>query len=219
VDEGRPGDIWQLRGGEQPALVKKRRERSIAFQPVAQPDGPTYGIGSGDWGNTLQRFREDLETIFAGDTAHVYVPETEVYLLEIAGNEYKASGKGWVAWRTGQPPTWEFADHGLFFDPSSEWNLDGELLYRPFAMLHDGELVIDSQGRHWTFTAPFWWLDGEGRRGSPAWPLTLAAHFPLPNDGHRTAQLNNTSEEHEMAEWAKRSGVAPEVFDLELPDW
>jgi hypothetical protein len=222
VDEGRPGDIWRLRADDQLVLVQKRNKALIGFQPVAYPAGPTYGIGSSDWGHTLQRFREDLETIFVGDTAHVYVPETDVYIVEIARNPYRASGKGWVAWRTRQPPTWEFSEYGMYFDPSSEWNLDGKLLYRPFAMLHDGEQVTDSDGRHWTFHAPFWFTDADdedGQRGSPAWPLTLARLWPLPNDGHRTAQVNDTSEDREKKEWAKRAGVGPEVFDLELPDW
>jgi hypothetical protein len=193
--------------------MKKRRNGMAAFQPVAEPAGPGYGIGSGDWGHTLERFREDLETLFAGDRAHVFVPETEVYILEIAQNKHKASGKGWVAWRTGQPPTWEFADHGLYFDPSSEWNLDGELLYRPFPMLEDGAQVTDSQGRQWTFTAPFSFIEDGGRRGSPAWPLVLAG------DDERTKTLNSTSEYHQKAEWSARSGVGSNVFDLEWPTW
>ena len=185
----------------------------VAFQPVAEPAGPGYGIDSGDWGHTLERFREDLETLIAGDRAHVFVPETEVYILEIAENKYKASGKGWVVWRTGQPPTWEFGDQGLYFDPSSEWNLDGELLYRPFHMLEDGEHVADSRGRQWIFTAPFSFTDEEGQRGSPAWPLVLAG------DDERTKTLNSASEDHQKAEWSARSGVRSDVFDLEWPTW
>jgi hypothetical protein len=222
VDEGRPGDIWRLRADDEPVLVRKRNDAQTGFQPVADPDGPTYGITSRDWGHTLQRFREDFAMVFAGEIAHVYVPETDVYLIEIDKSAFKASGTGWVAWRTGQPPTPEFWEYGLYFDPSSEWNLDGELLYRPFAMLHDGEQVTDSDGGHWTFHAPFWFTDDQdeqARRGSPAWPLTLAMRWPLPNDGHRTAQLNQTSEDREKAEWSQRAGVGPEVFDLELPDW
>jgi hypothetical protein len=41
-----------------------------------------------------------------------------------------------------------------------------------------------------------------GQRGSPIWFLLCT----------------NTTEDHEMAQWAARSGVGPEVFDLEWPD-
>ena len=133
VDAGRPGDIWRLHADDRPVRIKKRRKHLVVFQSDAEPARSGHGIDSGDWGQALQRFREDLETLHAGDQAHVFVPETEVYVLENAKNDYKAPRKGWVAWRTGQPPTSEFADYGLFFGPASQWNLDGELVYRPRA--------------------------------------------------------------------------------------
>lgn len=213
VDAGRPGDIWRLHANDRPVLVRKRNERMIVFQPVAEPDGPTYAMESDDWDSTLERFREDLEILTAGDRAHIFVPKTEVYILRIAKNKYKASGKGWVAWKSGKPPTPDIEDSGLFFDPSSDWNLDGDLLYRPFRMLEDGEQVVDSKEQHWSFMAPFWFTDEDGQRGSPAWPLVLAG------DEGRTKELNNTSEDHEKKEWAERAGVEPEVFDLEWPTW
>ena len=211
IDAGRPGDIWRLHADDRPVRIRKRRKHMVVFQSDAEPSG--HGLGSEDWGHTLQRFRENLDSLHAGDLAHVFVPETEVYILEIATNDYKASGKGWVSWRTGQPPTSEFADHGLFFDPASEWNLDGELVYRPFPMLDDGAPVADSQGRQWTFTAPFSFTGEDGKRGMPAWPLTVAG------DDERTKTLNSTSENDERAEWSARSGVSSDVFDLEVPDW
>jgi hypothetical protein len=213
VDAGRPGDIWRLHADDRPVRITKRRKHMVVFQSEADPAGSGYGIGPRDWGHTLQRFREDLETLYAGDQAQVFVPETEVYILQIAKYEYYASGKGWVAWRTGQPPTSEFADGGLFFDPASEWNLDGELVYRPFPMLDDGATVADSQGRKWTFTAPFWFTGEDGQRGTPAWPLAVAG------DDERTKTLNSTSDNDQRAEWSARSGVGSDVFDLELPDW
>jgi hypothetical protein len=194
-------------------LVEKRRPGSIVYGPVAETAGSGYGIGPQDWGHTLERFREDLATVVTGDRAHVFVPESEVYILEVARNEYKASGKGWVAWRTGQSPTRAFSDQGLFFDPASEWNLDGELVYRPFHMLEDGAHIVDSQNRQWRFTAPFRFVDERNQPGSPAWPLVVAG------DDQGTKVLNGTSEDHEKAEWSARSGVDSNVFDLELPDW
>ncbi|WP_203700950.1 hypothetical protein [Asanoa iriomotensis] len=202
VDAGRPGDIWRLHADDLPVRITKRRKDMVVFRSDADPAQSGQGIDSADWGHTLQRFREDLETLDAGDQAHVYVPETEIYILEIATNAYKASGKGWVAWRVGQPPTSEFADHGLFFDPASEWNLDGELVHRPFPMLDDGARVTDSEGRRWTFTAPFSFTAENGRRGTPAWPLA-----------------NGAGDSDQKAEWSTRSGVGPDVFDLELPSW
>ncbi|HTF07683.1 MAG TPA: hypothetical protein VK659_05865 [Asanoa sp.] len=158
----------------------------VAFQSDGDPAGSGHGIGPRDWGHTLQRFREGLESLYAGDQAHVFVPETEVYILEIATNDYRESGKGWVAWRTGQPPTSEFAEYGLFFDPASEWNLDGELVYRPFPMVDDGAQVADSRGRQWIFTAPFSFTSPDGQRGTPTWPLAVAG-----ND-ERTKTLNGS---------------------------
>lgn len=193
--------------------IIERYEQTVAFRPDAEPAHSGYGIGPRDWGHTLQRFRGGLERLYAGDRAHVYVPETEVYILQIANYEYYASGKGWVAWRTGQPPTSEFADGGLFFDPASEWNLDGELVHRPFPMLDDGATVADSHGRKWTFTAPFWFTGEDGRRETPAWPLVV------PGDDERTRRLHGISDADQKSEWIARSGVAPDVFDLELPDW
>ena len=213
IDAGRPGDIWRLHADDRPVRIKKRRKHMVVFQSDADPARSGHGIDSRDWGHTLQRFREDLETLYAGDQAHVFVPETEVYILEIGENEYKVSGKGWVAWRTGQPPTWEFAECGLFFDPASEWNLDGELVYRPFPMLDDGAQVADSRGRQWTFTAPFSFTGEDGRRGAPAWPLVVAG------DDERTKALNGISDNDQRAEWSARSGVGSDVFDLELPAW
>ncbi|MBQ0892048.1 hypothetical protein KBX37_02865 [Micromonospora sp. U56] len=213
IDAGRPGDIWRLRADDMPVRIKERYEQTVGFRLDAEPAQSGYGIGPRDWDHTLQRFREDLETLYAGDQAQVFVPETEVYILQIATNPYKASGKGWVAWRTGQPPTSEFADYGLFFDPASEWNLDGELVYRPFAMLDDGARVADSRGRQWTFTAPFSFTGGDGQRGTPAWPLVVAG------DDERTKALNGSRDNDQRAEWSARSGVGSDVFDLELPDW
>lgn len=213
VDAGRPGDIWRLRADDRPVRVQRRSEHSVSFQSDAEPTRSGHGIDSGDWGHTLQRFREDPETLYAGDRAHVFVPETEVYILEIGKNEYKASGKGWVAWRTGQPPTWEFAEYGLFLDPASEWCLAGELVYRPFPMLDDGAQVADSRGRQWTFTAPFSFIGEDGERGTPTWPLVVAG------DDEGTRALNDTSDIDQRAEWSARSGVGSDVFDLELPDW
>ncbi|GIH09243.1 hypothetical protein Rhe02_73100 [Rhizocola hellebori] len=184
----------------------------ISFWLAADPDGKSYGIGPGDWSHTLQRFREDLDTLVKGDTAHVFVPQTEVYILEISKNEFKASGKGWTVWRTAESPTPDSVG-GMFFDPSSEWNLDGHLVYRPFAMLHDGEEVADANGKRWTFSAPFWFTDDKGQRGSPTWPLTV------PGDHEKTKSLNDTSNEGEKARWADRARARPEVFGLEYPDW
>jgi hypothetical protein len=213
ADAGRPGDIWRLHADDRPVRIKKRRKHMVVFRSDTDPAGSGHGIDSEDWGHTLQRLREDLETLYADDQAHVFVPETEVYILEVAKNEYKASGKGWVAWRTGQPPTSEYADHGLFFDPASEWNLDGELVYRPFPMLDDGAQVTDAQGRRWTFTAPFSFTGEDGQRGSPACPLVAVGA------AERTKTLDSTSEDDQRAEWSARSGVGSDVFDLELPTW
>src|SRR5215475_3214083 len=96
VDSGRPGDIWRLYADDQPARVGWRR-KVISFKPLAQPDGLAYGLARGDWGHTLQRFREDLGGLADGDVAHVYVPESDIYILQVADNRYRASGKGWVA--------------------------------------------------------------------------------------------------------------------------
>jgi len=109
---------------------------------------------------------------------------TDIYILGIDDNEWKASGKGWSAWETGQTPN---TGSVVFFDPSSHWNLDGEMIFRPFEMLESRAVAHDAEGCPWRF-APFHFLDPEDRRGSPLWPRSI------PGDSERTDRLRDTDQ-------------------------
>jgi hypothetical protein len=96
-----------------------------------------------------------------------------------------------------------------------------ELVFRPYAVLADGDVVTDADGRRWRFEVPYWWqeLDPTGQGwltprwiGAPAWPLTLAAAIGAADPARSAALAAATasgSHALEVARWRELTRAEP----------
>jgi hypothetical protein len=205
-EDGRVGDIWRIRGDDHEMRVVQLNRHTITLNSVPQPQPSGWGYDLNDWDNVLYRIQEDLDGVSVGDVVHLYVPPTDVYLLDVKLDSRWPVLSGWFGYQVGRPPEPDAEDSGLFFHPSADETFDAELLFRPFPMLAEGTVVRDATGRSWTFAAPFFFSGDDGARGEPAWPLEV------PGDPESSAGLRATSAQEQVSAWGERSGVDPSVF-------
>jgi hypothetical protein len=186
----------------------------------------------------LYRTEPPLEALRAGQRCQVGIPPTLVYVLFIDRLD--------VPQDTGmlpQPSGWLVTlPAGVSFDPAepvgllmeliAAWGPDGptpgvelaepirmELVFRPYAFLADGDMVVDAGGRRWRFKVPYWWqeLDGRSRAGlrgggAPAWPLRLASEDGEPDPmqaAEVAAATARGSHNDQMVRWQKLARAEP----------
>jgi hypothetical protein len=208
-EDGRIGDVWRIRGLDDHEMTVTRLSRpyTITLNSISEPQPSGWGYDLNDWDNVLYRIRENLDDVQVGDVVHLYVPPTEVYLLDVKIDSRYPALSGWFGYQVGRPPEPDVEDSGLFFHPSADQMFDAERLHRPFEMLEEGTVVRDTDGGSWKFLAPFFFIGEDGARGEPEWPLEV------PGDSGASARLRATSRQEQMSVWADRSGVDPSVFD------
>jgi hypothetical protein len=186
----------------------------------------------------LYRTEPPLRALRAGQRCRVGIPPTLVYVLLVDRLD--------VPQDTGmlpQPSGWLVTlPAGVSFDPSepvgllleliAAWGPDGptpgvelvepirmELVFRPYAFLADGDVVIDAGGCRWRFEVPYWWrqLDGRGEagprgEGAPDWPLRLSSEDGE-SDPMRAAEVAAAtvtgSHAGQMARWRELARAEP----------
>ncbi|MFF7177633.1 hypothetical protein [Streptomyces sp. NPDC008121] len=116
---------------------------------------------------------------------------------------------------------------GFTVDPNGEEPIESALVFRPYAFLESGDEVADSEGRLWTYSAPWKWVPFDGRPGEyPAWPLQLICRDggQVPHAAQSIARATSVGvHDDEMARWLRAAGLAevpqlpPRAFIGDLP--
>jgi hypothetical protein len=166
--------------------------------------GGEFGFPFREQHKTLYRTEPPLRALRAGQRCRVGIPPTLLHVVEIESLDAPEDTS-----MLPRPSGWlTLLPAGTAFDPTDRdrcvdvelvaaWEPDGptpgvelvepirmELVFRPYAFLVDGEVVVDADGRRWRFEVPYWWQElgraGQGWLtprwvGAPSWPLALAA--------------------------------------------
>ncbi|MGW4164700.1 hypothetical protein [Streptomyces sp. NPDC004788] len=164
------------------------------------------------------------EAIAPQDVCEVGIPRTAAYVVDV--EEFpEPLDVGWlprprvyvslVAHGVGISPSAE--EIGFTLDPEGAEPVQSELIHRPYAFLRDGDEVADSEGRMWTFSAPWnWEAFDNGPGAAPVWPLQLIcrAGEADPQAAETVARATGTGTHgDEIARWLERAGLdeAPQL--------
>lgn len=209
AEKGRRGDIWRIEGKDHEMVVERLTKYTIALNSISEPQPSGWGYDLNDWDNIIYRIREQVDELNVGDTVHLHVPTTDIYLLKISIDSNWPSQSAWFGYQKGRSPEPDIEDSGIYFHPSADENLMAELVFRPYDMIADGMSISDADGRRWAYKAPFTFINEYGEEAVPPWPLTVA------DDPERTARLNATSHDEQLTKWMHHSGVAPSALDTD----
>ena len=209
--------------------------------------GGEFGFPFREQHKTLYRTEPPLEELRAGQRCRVGIPPTLLHVVEIEtldapeDTSMLPRPSGWLT----------LLPAGTAFDPTDRdrcidvelvaaWEPDGptpgvelvepirmELVFRPYAFLADGDVVIDAGGRRWRFEVPYWWRQLDGQRGAgpreegaPDWPLRLASEDSEPDpvrDAEVASATATGSHIDQMACWRELARAewvpVPDVAD------
>ncbi|MEU8248428.1 hypothetical protein [Nonomuraea sp. NPDC048916] len=175
---------------------------------------------AGEWLATPFRFQEDPTSFVPGETRPLSIQGIVAYVARVEHFDQPLD-VGWLPRPTvssalllqGNVPVPFAEDQGFSYNLPGDEFMNVELLFRPYAFLEEGDVILDARGLTWRFSRPWLWeMEGGSGNDAPEWPLTLRSPINPSSSSRRRriSQATRTgSHVDELTRWEQMSHVRP----------